>query len=139
MQKPNKFVMPQFRLVEIETTEHWSDDVQARGRVFEVYLVNMKRHVYLCEITPSLEMTYLYSTTTAKSKADRDAFQDLIDREEMACHRDAASYLHVGTKFNRVAVAHMDDSEKRELKAGEIQYDDLVEEMREYYISNHHL
>lgn len=134
-----KYVEPDFKLVELDETHHWSDDFKARGKIMGVYLVNMNRHTYLCEMTPSLELTYLYTNTVANDEADADAFNDEVTQEEMVARTSDVTYVHVGTKFERIEQADMDESEKRELKAGEITYEALVEEMREYYISNHHL
>lgn len=133
------YVEPKFRLVEIEETQYWSDDVQARGRIFAVYLVDLSRHTYLCEMTPSLELTYMYTTTRAAFPDDRDALQDLVDLEEMGSARGSVSYVHAHTKFNRVRRADLEKTEKRELAAGEITYDDLAEFIREYYCANHQL
>jgi hypothetical protein len=134
-----KKVVPDFKLVELDETHHWSDEVQARGRVYGVYLVDMNRHTYCCELTPSLELIYLYSNTEAKRKKDDDAFNEFVTQEEMVARGSECTYVHVGTRFDRIEETHMDESEKRELAAGEITYEALVEEMREYYIANHHL
>jgi hypothetical protein len=134
-----KKVVPDFKLVELDETHHWSDEMQARGKMLGVYLVDMNRHVYCCEMTPSLELTYLYTNTVANDKSDHDAFNDEVTQEEMAARTSDVTYVHVGTKFEQVAEADMEESEKRELAAGEITYEALVEEMREYYICNHHL
>lgn len=52
-----------FKVVVIDETEYWSDEVQKRaGAVWVAYMFDSLRHVYACELTPSYELWPLYAT-----------------------------------------------------------------------------
>lgn len=83
-------VLPQFKVVVIDETHFWSEEIQARvGKVFQAYLFDSNRHVYCCELTPSYELYPLYATATM------DDSEGELDGEMRAAADNEVTYAHV--------------------------------------------
>jgi len=135
---PKKNIKPKFRVVAIDETEHWSDDIKAQGKVWGVYLVDMNRYTYCCELTPSLELHFLYYVAIPKKRTkDRkvaDDFQDLVD--ENYPHSDT-SYVGTNQKFSRIRKVDLTESDKKTL--ADEGYEVLHKDVVEYLRANHYI
>ena len=55
--------LPDFRFVAVDETAHWRPEIiRETGRAFGVYLMDANQTVNLCEITPSIHLTFLHNS-----------------------------------------------------------------------------
>ena len=87
----NKVKRTDFKLVAIDETTHWREDIAtACGKIVGVYMYNKNEHTFLCELAPSYSLIHLYSF------AERE-ISDAIEEELMngdSLSNDA-TYVHV--------------------------------------------
>lgn len=72
----NNKVRTDFRLVALDTTEYWSDEIKtAAGRIIEVFVVNANLHTHICSLSPSLWLDPVDFWT--KNDIDDDVWSDI--------------------------------------------------------------
>lgn len=84
------------RIVVVDETPIWSSDVVDRaGKVYCTYAYDAQRVTHACEITPSFEMTPLYSTPLRylEDEAKREALEEDL-RDGQARAGDDVQYMH---------------------------------------------
>ncbi len=136
--------MPDMCFVKIDETQYWEDDtVKAMTkRVYGVYVLDRRKHVHCCEITPSYE---LYRLGSQYDYADPDISDD--DREklfEAILEGDATderwSYVHVSDidkiLKNECKTGWLPDEGKNggnTIDTGMVRTEDAIEYLQEYY------
>lgn len=87
----NKAKRTDFRLVAIDETKHWREDIAvACGKIFGVYMYNKNEHTYLCELAPSYTLIPLYSYS---EKEITDAIAEELMAGNFLC--TDVTYVHV--------------------------------------------
>ena len=73
MNEDTRTVEPDFRVIAIEETEHWREDiVEITGRIWRLYLVDFNEYTYLCEVTPSVFAWHLYGVSENRIPDEHD-------------------------------------------------------------------
>ena len=89
----NKAKRTDFRLVKIDETKHWREDIAvACGRIFGVYLYNKNEHSYCCELTPSYTLIPLYSY--AENEITDEIAEELMNGDSLC---NDVTYVHVSS------------------------------------------
>ena len=114
-------VLPHFKVVVLNETEYWSDEIRARaGLIYQAYLFDANRHVHCCEITPSYELYPLYATP------QNDDDDGTIATELATAGDSEVTYMHV-RRLDKLSPDHF-YSYGEELKVPE-----SWEELRDHY------
>jgi hypothetical protein len=88
-------VKTHFKIVVIDETHHWIDDIQKRaGAVWHAYLFDSLRHVHCCEITPSYELWPIYAT--AWNRTENDELDEELEEIIRLNTSGDVEYHHVG-------------------------------------------
>lgn len=124
-------VKPNFKVVAIETTEHWSDRVTALGKVLEVYFYDANKSVHCCSMTGSAECHFLYCIPAPTKEEDNEKLLELIEPSEP----DLASEVKYMSWGQIESAEESEDVELtkedvKKLATNEITYDELVEELK---------
>ena len=84
-----KRIYSKLKVVEIDETHGWSDDIVAKaGRLFGVYLYDERVQTFMAELTPSYCLTFLYTNT--ENHVDDDTHEEIMNSEN-----HESTYLHV--------------------------------------------
>ncbi len=75
-----KRIYSKFKVVEIDETHYWADDIVAKaGKLFGVYLYDERVQTFMAELTPSYCLTFLYTNT--ENHVDDDTHEEIIRNE----------------------------------------------------------
>lgn len=89
-----KTAKPDFRLLLVDETEHWCEDIRNRaGRLFGVYIFDFNRHVHLCDISPSYECFFI-TTVFSNDIKDNIEYENLFDTIEEANREERVTYFN---------------------------------------------
>ena len=131
----NKAKRTDFRLVAIEETRNWREDIaNACGRIFEVYLYNKNEHTYCCELAPSYTLIPLYSY--AEKEITDEIAEELMNGDSLC---NDVTYVHVSSvdKLNtKAAPANLNGVY---YKNGGGKYQQIMEYAEEYLKCNHQI
>ncbi len=87
----NKAKKTDFRLLSIEETRNWREDIaKACGRIYGVYFYNKNEHTYCCELAPSYSLIPLYSYSENEIK---DGMAEELINGDALCSN--VIYVHV--------------------------------------------
>lgn len=144
------FIAPDFYLIKYDISRYIEQKPKYVTGAYEVYLVDLSRHVYLASMTPSIEGEFLYTTCITSD--------DLSDLPERAYDKawdkvgdyeiDLESYSKPSDYFDAYDVKEMakegykvelTDDTLAELQSGEMTYEEVVEDLREYYRGNRYI
>ena len=144
----NKSV-PHFKLLQINETHDWCDEIVERaGKLFGIYLVDINRVVYCCELEPSYEADFLYTVWAEDIEDDeeREELNEIID--EVDYNSPLVSYFHVRSCNERAFVHDFGEEETgywedgptgNEWKSDDFDtYERLVDNMKEHCNANHY-
>lgn len=88
-------VPPDYWIVKVPETEHWSQDVQEKiSAIYAVYALDRNLHVYICSLTPSYELFFLehdFVEIEELSEEDREELHEIISTHP----NDAYEYMDV--------------------------------------------
>ena len=147
-----KIIRPHFKLLKMDETYMWDEEMVAKvDKIFGIYLVDVSRSVYLCELQPNYEAYFLYSIWEGKElpEDEEEEFNEMVDEADYATQ--LVSYFHVcGCRpptmwvhdFGAEEAGHWEDNGGTELewKSRDYDsYDDLLDETKEYCNANHHV
>ena len=131
----NKAKRTDFRLVSIEETRNWREDIaNACGRIFGVYFYNKNEHTYLCELAPSYTLIPLYSY--AEKEITNEIAEELMAGDSLC---NDVTYVHVTQvdKLNtQAAPANLNGTYYQN---GGRKYRELMENAEEYLRCNHQM
>ena len=142
------FVAPDFYLIKFDITPYISGQPKYVTGAYEVYLVDLARHVYIASMTPSIEGEFLYTSCTVSP-----AYHDLSQRKyedassavgeyesELQSYTEPVSYFDaydVKSKAKKDGYkVELEPSALAELRSGEITYEEVVADLFEYYRGN---
>jgi hypothetical protein len=143
----SEFIAPDFYLIKHDISEYISQQPKYVTGAYEVYLVDLSRHVYIASMTPSIEGEYLYtSCITSRDLSDlpdraHDAAYEAIGEYEidLGSYTDPVAYFNAYDVKNRAKKGYkveLTDDALAELQSGEMTYEEVVEDLCEYYRGN---
>lgn len=112
-----------FKIVKIDETRHWREDIAAHGPIYGVYLYDEREHTYLCEMTPSYHLNFLYHTF-----GEQEVPEEIVELVEGVYSDDI--YVHV---HQIPPTAY--DCGKYKIEKDQT-YEDVLEGVLEYYRCN---
>ena len=131
----NKAKRTDFRLVAIEETRNWREDIaNACGRIFGVYMYNANEHTFCCELAPSYTLIPLYSY--GEKEITDEIAEELMSGDALC---NDVTYVHVSEvdKLNtQAAPANLNGTYYK--KEGE-KYQQIIEYAEEYLKCNHQI
>jgi hypothetical protein len=151
------FIEPDFYLMGWDVGGFLTDKPKGMSECYGVWLVDLRRHVYIASMTPSIEGELMYYSCEHDSDAlpenerqyDKamekiaDYLIELEQEEVMNNHGveyfNASDVRRVVGKPNRSHKVELDADTLEELRNGEITYEEVVEDLREYYRGNQYL
>jgi hypothetical protein len=87
----NKAKRTDFRLVSIEETRNWREDIAvACGKIFGVYMYNANEQTFCCELAPSYTLIPLYSY--AEKEITDEIAEELMAGDSLC---NDITYVHV--------------------------------------------
>jgi hypothetical protein len=146
-----RFVAPDFYLIKYDITPHISGQPKYVTGAYEVYLVDLNRHVYIASMTPSIKGEFLYTSCTVSP-----AYHDLSPRQfddaseavgeyefDLQSYTEPVSYFDaydVKSKAKKDGYkVELEPSALAELRSGEMTYEEIVADLFEYYRGNQYL
>jgi hypothetical protein len=130
-----------WRIVKVDQTYMCPSDWRAERKIDKLgfyYLYDANRHVHICSFTPTYELNALVGYATFTEDVS-DEVRDEVDQEnEMAEADQPVSYMnvsHVDHLPSQDANKGVDPPEEGEDR--EAYYERMVNELMEYYRSNH--
>ena len=153
MSEEVKTLPPRFKLVALEQTEFWKQDIiKITGRAMGVYLYDETLTVNCCEITPSYELHFLYNQfENYVGEDDKEAMEALrkvadCDYSELERESGGENVEYHQTRSIDSQPAHRVSEVNQKWVDGIVagydqplsmdDYNKIVEEVREYYICN---
>jgi hypothetical protein len=141
------FIAPDFYLIKRDISEYISQQPKYVTGAYEVYLVDLSRHVYIASMTPSIEGEYLYTSCTVSSdlsdlpdRAHDAAYEAIGEYEiDLGSYTDPVAYFNAYDVKNRAKKGYkveLDADALAELQSGEMTYEEVVEDLCEYYRGN---
>jgi hypothetical protein len=142
------FVAPDFYLIKYDISDYIDQKPKYVTGAYEVYLVDLNRHVYIASMTPSIEAEFLYTSCTVSpayhnlSPQKFDDAQSAIGEYEsdLQSYTDPVSYFDaydVKSKAKKDGYkVELEPAALAELRSGEITYKEVVADLFEYYRSN---
>jgi len=141
------------RVIALDETDYFNFPSHLAPFVKEihgVYFYDKNQHVYLCEITPSYALEFLYHNVIfvyGEFGADDNKDADIRAKiDELVCeayHNGNPEYMHVNT-VDYVLKGFQDSNarfrfhvEQDEMLPDDMNYDEYMEEMREELNANH--
>lgn len=115
---------PHFKVVAIDATWAYSEgDLKTKcGKIFSTYLVDVNRHIHLCELTPSYELHFIENL--ASNCIDDDTDEELRD----CGYRDEpVTYTHA-RHIDKLPPESFVDLGEHEIPEN---YEELLEEVQE--------
>lgn len=88
MKTTEEIIVPELRILRLEETEHWSEDMKERcGRIWSVWVFDLNRHVHICSFDRYHECHYVghtWSKPQDTEEQSQDLFEDMLEatREE---------------------------------------------------------
>jgi len=133
-----KKVKPEFRLVGIDETIHWREDIQAAaGRIINVYLFDTTSQHYLCSLTPAAELIPVGVVT--KELSDDMWNEVRMALNEDGCYWDYNPALRL-PHWQGVELEVTDEEWAEYLEDSEgdtdLVYDMIIEELKDYLSGN---
>jgi hypothetical protein len=126
-------VKTHFKIVVIDETDHWIDDIQKRaGAVWVAYMFDSLRHVHACEITPSYELWPLYAT--AWNRTGNDEVDEELESEIIQWVGSDVEYHHVSS-IERLPAARFYDCGEEEHDDDET-WEEIRERVEDHYRGN---
>lgn len=124
-------LLPRFRIVLIDNTEHWTDEaLRAKaGKIWDAYLYDENRATHLAELTPSYELTYLYCTAENQLPEDMEEVLLLNGSGDSPVIYMHCAQVDAISWDRKVACGEPSDP-------GADCYESLLEGEREYYCAN---
>ena len=134
IKEQNKQKTAKLRLVVIDETKHWSDELQkACGAIKTVYLYDKGKHTFCSEIQPSYYLIPLYSFADTEEGLSDETFDALMQNDE-------GSYWHVSAidkmKSERASFSYLEGGLRYYSSEGK-KYKEIIETAKEYLLSNH--
>ena len=129
-------LLPRFRVVLLDETEHWTDEglKEKAGKIWGAYLYNEARVTYAAEITPSYELKYLYSTAQNRLPDDMEEMLLLYGAGD-----DPYKYMHCrdvdAIGWDRKRACHPYESYGDAATATDT-YEELFDDVHEAYRAN---
>lgn len=125
-------LLPDFRIVLLNETAQWNDPklVEEAGAIWSAYLYDARRPVHLAELTPSYELTHLY--TSAQNHVSDDVHEMLMRHggpEERVMYMRCSAVDAIGWDRKHVC------SEPNDISCET--YQDLLNGEREHYVGNY--
>jgi hypothetical protein len=148
-----RFVAPDFYLIKYDISAYIEQKPKYVTGAYEVYLVDLNRHVHIASLTPSIEGAFLYTCCTVSpayhnlSPRKFDDASDAVGNYEI----DLQSYTEPVDYFNASMVerlvkkdgyfmkVELEPSALAELRSGEMTYEEIVADLCEYYRGNQYL
>lgn len=133
-QKPSMSVKPVFKVCRIDETKYYTNEelIKKAGKIWAVFIYDSAAYTRCCEITPSYELHYVYSTTEHHLTDEDD---ELLT--EANIHRELVEYNHV---HNIEAFSEDDNvlfsNEDEDTYENEDDYEERVKEVIEYEFGN---
>jgi hypothetical protein len=113
------------KVVVLDETQYWREDIaKEAGKLFGVYLYDASRGVYACELTPSHELWFLY--TTSENPLSDELYEAIVEGDS---YTEPVSYMHCWRVkgLKHVAAREADP---------ELSYEENIREAWEYYQGN---
>ena len=133
MNNKDKNIKPHFKLLKVDETRDWSDDVVSKAvKLYGIYLVDTNEQTYCAELTPSYCAYFLYTIFDG----DPDEWFDSVEEQLAEVVSDSdygnTSYFHVNSvnKFAHDFGEHTDEFDD---------YDELVDDYLEDCGANHYV
>jgi hypothetical protein len=111
--------------------------------IYAVYFYDKNEHTFLCEITPSYALNFLYYDVEFEYGVDNpDLEAEVLDIVETA-PTEEVSYYHVRDidafekRFVEDDIPCRFHAEEDEMLPDDMEYDEYIEDMREELVSNH--
>ena len=131
----NKAKKTDFRLVAIEETRNWREDIAAAcGRIFGVYLYNKNEHTYCCELAPSYTIIPLYSY--AEKEISDEIAEKLMNGDSLC---NDVTYVHVSEVDKLKTQAAPANLNGIYYETGGRKYQEIMENSEEYLKCNHQI
>lgn len=93
-----KRIYSKLKVVEIDETNCWSDDIVAKaGKLFGVYLYDERVQTFMAELTPSYCLTFLYTNT--ENRVDDDTHEEIMRNE---IHDPTYAHVYSVDQMNRI-------------------------------------
>ena len=128
----NKAKRTDFRLLAIEETRNWREDIAvACGKIFGVYLYNKNEHSYCCELTPSYTLIPLYSY--AENEITDEIAEELMNGDSLC---NDVTYVHVSIVDKLKTKAAPANLNGNYYKNGGRKYREIMENAEEYLKCN---
>ncbi len=131
--------MTDFQIVEVDETRDWSDEIRKQvGKIYTVYLYDKSATTNCAELTPSYELITLYYTTEFAPHKYSEKVEETI-QETFSKTEDPIVYMHCSdvAKLIHADVSQLTSLNKRVTGRTSKFYQDLVEEVTEYFTCNH--
>ena len=142
------FVAPDFYLIKYDISDYIDQKPKYVTGAYEVYLVDLNRHVHIASLTPSIEGAFLYTCCTVSpayhnlSPRKFEEASDAVANYEI----DLQSYTEPVDYFDASMVERMakkdgykvelEPAALAELRSGEMTYEEIVADLFEYYRGN---
>ena len=134
----NKAKTAKLRLVAIDETEHWREDIVAAcKKIKAVYMYDENQHTHLCEAAPSHYLIHLYNFADTDEEISDEMYDNIYDGNG----DEDNIYVHVSDienmKTEKASFSHHLDGGLRYYASNGKKYQEIIEAAREYFLGNH--
>lgn len=134
-----------FKIVKIDETRFWADDIAKHGPICGVYLYDEAEITHCCELTPSYYLYFLYSILDHDREVPEEIVEEIDETDMMMENQDIYVHCHQidpdplplsPTPPGRKMIEIVHDCGEFKIEKSQT-YQDVLEGVLEYYRCNH--